>query len=213
MGEYVLRKRDDEEIKVGTCNEMYYMTLPQLFDVKGAVGNVEELIFRVPIKEEKGILVGDFKSSKVNLKLTRIIKDWKEKDIKLFKENQGYVSVQVPLRNSDYGSGLRVGLKCSHGFNEEERNEDGSLRTFYNGKENHVFSMTGVCIRNKEIYFAIECAICGKTFRLDYEEFKDCEMYETDKTYINNIIYDLQFDEENGDKWMKLIDFGKLERM
>lgn len=213
MGEYARRKYDGERIKVGTCNEMYYMTLPQLFDIHGTIGDVEDLIFRLPVKEEKDVLVGDFENHKVNLKLTRIIKDWEEKDIKLFKENKGYVSVQVPLQNSDYGSGLRVGLKCSHGFNEEERNEDGSLRTFYNGKAQHVFSMTGVCIRNKKIYFVIECAICGKNFKLDYEEFKDCKMHGTDKAYINNVIYDLQFDEENGDKWKKLIDFEKLERM
>lgn len=217
MGEYARSKRTDEVVKIGTCNNMYYMTLPQLFDVvdknRMLVGNFEKLIFRLPIEEEKGVFVGEFKNHKVDLKSTRIIKEWADENVELFKAQQGHVSIELPLHNTDYGSGLYVGVKCSHGFNEEERYGDGTLKTFYNGKVSHVFSMTGVLVRNRKLYFEIECAICGKNFYLDYEEFKDCAMYGTNKTFINNVIYNLQFDEYYGAEWKELIDFEKLERM
>jgi hypothetical protein len=66
MGEYAIRKCDGQEVKIGTCASMYYMTFRQWAagDVIGGdtptKKHLNSIDFRLPRPDEENILVGDF---------------------------------------------------------------------------------------------------------------------------------------------------------
>jgi hypothetical protein len=66
MGEYAIRKSDGADIKIGTCESMYYMTFRQWAnkDIFGGDTPTKDVLkhinFRLPRLDEKDIKVGDF---------------------------------------------------------------------------------------------------------------------------------------------------------
>lgn len=66
MGEYATRKRDGERVKIGTCEDMYYMRFDQRHKVRAESSNVDpvkdaaEIRFRFPFPDEDDIEVGAF---------------------------------------------------------------------------------------------------------------------------------------------------------
>lgn len=227
MGEYGIRLSDKEEIKIGTCTGMYYVTLPQIFQFKDKgskscrknyiTNYLNEMSLRLHVLEEKDIKVGDYRDWHVDHKNTRIVLEVTDDDIEFFKENPGTVHIPVPLNNSyDNSSGLYVNVKCMHGYNSEERDENNVLKTYYNGRVGDVFSLDSVMVIDKEIHFVIVCGICGKRFSITYDEFlkstilSGASFGSDQKKYINNTIYNLQFDEKEGKYFKEIIDFDKL---
>ena len=68
MGEYAIRKSDGEEVKIGTCEDMYYLRYEQRGAVRALDGNVDPasddrfaLRFRFPWPDEDDIEVGSDK--------------------------------------------------------------------------------------------------------------------------------------------------------
>lgn len=64
MGEYAKRKKDGVEVKIGTCNELFYLRHDQLSDVEYSYNGLN-CFFRIPNPDEDGIEAGDFKNYKV----------------------------------------------------------------------------------------------------------------------------------------------------
>jgi hypothetical protein len=67
MGEYAIRATDGEEIKIGTCEDMYYLRAEQRHQVRPLSGNVNPgstdalaLRFRFPWPDEDGTQPGEF---------------------------------------------------------------------------------------------------------------------------------------------------------
>lgn len=66
MGEYAIRKCDKQEIKIGTCESMYYMTFAQWARGEVIGGDtphkkiLKHINFRLPRADEQDILPGDF---------------------------------------------------------------------------------------------------------------------------------------------------------
>lgn len=66
MGEYAIRKIDGQEIKIGTCESMYYMTFRQWAEKQVIGGDtpsknlLNAINFRLPRLDERAILPGDF---------------------------------------------------------------------------------------------------------------------------------------------------------
>lgn len=221
MGEYayVIRGGIRKQVKLGTCEQMYHMTLPQLFKTESS-GMLkkcfEELIFRPHVPWEKHIRVGEFEEM-IDKKRTYFCTEWSEEDIALFRQHKGTVNIEVPMRNKPWGtgSGLHVQLECAHGFNEvNDRFDAPKPSTFYNGKVDNVFSLSGIKVRNRKVLFEIECGICCEHFTLDLEEFKKVnfrdENYPEIKEYIIDEIRKLQYDELDGEYWRELIDFTEF---
>ena len=214
MGEYahVIKGGIRKEIKLGTCENMYYLTLPQLFDVSTSgrlVKCLDELVFRPHVPWEKGIRAGEYKDC-IDLKKTRLYADWNDDDIALFRKHKGLVNVAVPMQNSDTNSGLYVQIECAHGFNEVGV-DTREGRTFYNGRNSNVFSLSGVMVRNKKVLFEIQCGICGKHFTIDYSELKGVHMDKDTKDYLIEEIRKMQYDERTGKLWRELIDFTEFD--
>lgn len=65
MGEYATRLSDGEEIKIGTCEDMYYLRWDQVDQVRGAYSltspeTLQAVRFRFPFPDEDGTAPGDF---------------------------------------------------------------------------------------------------------------------------------------------------------
>ena len=67
MGEYARRKSDGQEIKIGTCEDMYYLRADQRHLVAALPGNVNpnsndalSIRFRFPWPDEDGTLPGEY---------------------------------------------------------------------------------------------------------------------------------------------------------
>lgn len=66
MGEYSIRKSDGENIKIGTCENMYYLRADQAHLVQATSGNVDpikdasEIRFRFPWPDEDNVAPGEF---------------------------------------------------------------------------------------------------------------------------------------------------------
>lgn len=71
MGEYAKRRCDGAVIKIGTCEDMYYLRASQVDDVQGIANSVNpsdpvvrhELRFRFPWPDEDGTLPGEYDSA------------------------------------------------------------------------------------------------------------------------------------------------------
>lgn len=66
MGEYATDKQTGEQVKIGTCESMYYLRADQARDVEALAGNVDpiadaaEIRFRFPFPNEDGVQPGHF---------------------------------------------------------------------------------------------------------------------------------------------------------
>ena len=62
MGEYALRKSDRESIKIGTCDDMYYLRYEDQDKVIPESGSDFGNRWRIPFPDEDHILPGDYDS-------------------------------------------------------------------------------------------------------------------------------------------------------
>jgi len=65
MGEYALRKSDDTEIKIGTCEDMYYLRYEDRDKVSKLPNSLDprteyNLRFRLPFPDEDDIKPGEY---------------------------------------------------------------------------------------------------------------------------------------------------------
>ena len=68
MGEYAIRNSDRAEIKIGTCEDMYYLRFEDRHEITGKRGNVnpsrdaecDGLRFRLPFPDEDHLRPGDY---------------------------------------------------------------------------------------------------------------------------------------------------------
>lgn len=61
MGEYARRVQDGQEVKIGTCETLYYLRYDQRKQVDYNFGK-EKWFWRIPTPKEDGILPGDFET-------------------------------------------------------------------------------------------------------------------------------------------------------
>ena len=80
MGEFANRKHDNARIKIGTCEDLYYLrwedrycVTPQRGDVDPA--NESGLRFRLPFPDEDDVLPGNYEDYNRGLRLYRTVKD------------------------------------------------------------------------------------------------------------------------------------------
>lgn len=69
MGEYAFRKSDGEYIKIGTCENMYYIRYEDRFKVTPEENSLDcsvelDLIWRLPFPEEDSLLPGEYEPFK-----------------------------------------------------------------------------------------------------------------------------------------------------
>lgn len=175
MGEYALY--NGEQIKIGTCESMYYLRWDQRHNVIPLPGNVdpikdvESIWFRIPKRDELNIEPGAFEYNgfcgakplqiAINKNNKKLIEELKEIAIK----SPGIYHLRAEK------IGVTANIPCCHGFTTEL-----PKGMHYNGFNPNVLGIEAVGYRDGEAYARIACTACGHTFakvplsELDNEE-------------------------------------------
>ena len=168
MGEYARRKIDGQEVKIGTCNRMYYCRYDQINKINYAY-NSDNLIWRIPNPDEDGTLPGDY-----NYSLLRegVFVPWKLKldTSKLKREDAAILKQTGTIQLSDKRMGLLVNIKCPHGLPlEQDGNTQCSL--VYNGHQN-TLHLCGLKNTPKELTVVFTCASCESIWSTSFNEIE-----------------------------------------
>ena len=171
MGEYA--NYNGQEIKIGTCEDMYYLRFQQRHEVKTLPNSVDltdsevlkELRFRFPFPEEDSIEPGAFESHE---KSARVPDSFHPGDIK-------HRSVQFSARN-----GYLVSLPCP----ESEEGKFFPHKIHRNGHGGSV-RLVAQKIVGFELWAVCRCGGCGSMWRLDKESGLELAQTFTDDAQAN----------------------------
>ena len=105
MGEYALRLSDKREIKIGTCESMYYLRFEDINKIHGA--DTPDLAkykyyFRLPFEDEDAVLPGNYTDAE---RSSRLINGYKPPE-----QNIQQYSIQLK-----HPCGLLINIPCTHG--------------------------------------------------------------------------------------------------
>src|SRR5438132_13372510 len=111
MGEYAIRKSDNQEIKIGTCEDMYYLRLEDLDKITPLPSSIDpireigSLRFRLPFPDEDHLQPGEYEPYNRGERLYCGNEDFTDP-----KTAEEPVLIQLTHK-----SGLLVNLTCYHG--------------------------------------------------------------------------------------------------
>lgn len=178
MGEYAKRKSDGTDIKIGTCEDMFYIrfedrdkvtALPNSIDL-GSAKQVDGLRFRIPFPDEDHLRPGEYDEFNRGLRLYRqcgvgrssYTEDWKDEST---LEDIGTMQLH------HQPSGLLLNVPCYHGLKLPDVVEP--MRAFWNGK-GHAFELSSI----KAVLVdggwlktvpVVRCRFCGHMWRYEWE--------------------------------------------
>ncbi|QIS06773.1 hypothetical protein F5X71_34680 [Nocardia brasiliensis] len=177
MGEYATRISDRQEIKIGTCEDMYYLRYDQRNKVSGgdatgwAARNWDGARFRFPFPSEDTIAPGAFEDYDKGLNISgwEIPSDWPvDHGTVQFTADQGYV----------------VSLPCPEVNPDETFGESryGTLKVHRNGFKGSLFIVQQRLIKDDagctHLVPILRCA-CGSIFNIgtDYVTFESLAVF------------------------------------
>lgn len=147
MGEYA--KYKGEEIKIGTCEDMYYLRYDQAALVRPKRGNTDpvrdraDLRFRFPFPDEDSIEPGQFRDPFRSVRINAPM-DW-----------EGIAHNTIQFRNE---RGLLVNLPCPEGT-------DNPHNIMKNGYPGNIGIKQQRWV-NDQLVVVCECGSCGALFRI-----------------------------------------------
>ena len=175
MGEYAIDKRTGGKVKIGTCENMYYLRLEQINDVIPLAPenvdpkkDIEELYFRLPRKDEDGIEAGDFEycggygAKPIRLYVPETITvDGEQKRNPLYDKHLDDLRAVAQKRKGRlqvrHECGIVVNIPCYHGATLPL--PDGM---FYNGHDPHRLAALAVGVRQGKPWVLVGCRTCGE---------------------------------------------------
>lgn len=162
MGEFALDQTGNE-IKIGTCENMYYLRYEDRFKVRPKPGNINpqtelNLYWRLPFPAEDTVQPGFYEDAFKRVQLPYAFEEMHMKDT---VKNPG--SIQL---HSD-GMGIYVHLTCYHNQQLPESSKD--CRPFFNGKS-PAFSLIAVTNTENGVRFKVSCNGCRTTWLCDIED-------------------------------------------
>ena len=183
MGEYAIRKSDGAEIKIGTCETMYYIRYDDRDKVRALPGNVDlkraheyGLRFRLPLIEEDGLQPGEYSTafpSKIRLSKPFPDPQFPTQASAVNFRIKGAYPGTITLRHEE--SGIQVSFPCYHGQKvpENQGPDDARVRFGVNGAR-HAAELAylkavrvGGCDR---VVPVIRCAHCGDEWAVTWAD-------------------------------------------
>lgn len=168
MGEYALYL-GKEKVKIGTCEDMYYLRHDHINKVVAISGNIDPhktvgLRFRLPFSDEDYIEpVGNYKVFNRMEPLGGFPAD----DL---TDNPGIIQFH-------HESGLLINVPCYHGAKLPTM--DG-VRTFWNGKASWFIGLSAIKNVQRDVLRpVITCRYCRQSWLCDWDDVLD---YVTDET-------------------------------
>ncbi len=155
MGEYALNRKN-EEVKIGTCENMYYLRYEQRYDVKPMPGNVDPvkqahlLHFRLPFPDEDGTPPGEYAD---------------------FSRCQPLGEVKIDLEPGEiiinHKYGLQIKFPCYHGKQLPKAGGDFTVTSF---TAYPYMALVFIKPTPKGVKPVIECLACGSMWLTDWRE-------------------------------------------
>lgn len=178
MGEYA--KYNGRDIKIGTCEDMYYLRFEDRGKVRHISGNVNpavdreaaELRFRLPFLDEDDCGPGNYEEYNRSLRLCdcgkigsklNYCRDFADESL---AEKPGTVQLH-------HESGLLVNVPCYHGIRLPDL---GECKTFWNGKSYSLVlsSLRGVMDNGTlKLLPVVRCRWCDEAWRYDWANIWD----------------------------------------
>jgi len=201
MGEYAKRNSDGQEIKIGTCEDMYYIRYEDRFKVSPLPGNVDissdaaGCRFRLPFPDEDGVLTGEYEKYNRGLRMYRPDPcEWCKGSGKSQFEvdgncrrchgagTYGHSDFTDPEMLEDPGtiqlhhpSGLLLNVPCYHGMKLPE--VTAPMKAFWNGKSwsTELSSLRVLKGENgfNRVVPVVGCVHCGQKWRYEWADVWD----------------------------------------
>jgi len=166
MGEYAVRNSDGEQVKIGTCESMYYLRYEDRAKVSRLENSLDastetNLFWRLPYPDEDNVQIGNYEVYNRGERLCRgegdCCVDFSDPST---IESPGAVQLTHP-------SGLLVSVPCYHGEKLPEGNE---IKAHWNGKS---WSYELAFVKNLEdgtVWPVVHCRHCGRMWRYEWSE-------------------------------------------
>ena len=172
MGEYAHRKIDGKEIKIGTCESMYYCRYDQIGEITYPYMS-DNLYWRIPTPDEDGTLPGEYNYSLlrddvyVPRKLRLDTRKFSDNDISEMKK-KGIIQLREPKM------GLLVNIPCPHGLPMEQFkiNKDNDIISIgYNVHQDTLY-LKGLKNEPNELKVLVECSCCEQMWSFSFNEIE-----------------------------------------
>ena len=182
MGEYAKRKSDGQEIKIGTCESMYYLRYDDrnmVYPLPGSLNPAKEkgLFFRLPFPDEDKFQPGDYQDHNRGLRLYDKNGDFADDTT---ADSPGTIQLK-------HECGLLVNVPCYHGVKLPEASAD--IKTFWNGKSWFLELSSVKLHTDGKLWPVVRCRHCGKLWRYEWTDVmpfvSDAEMKKRLEAYIN----------------------------
>jgi hypothetical protein len=165
MGEYAIRKSDNTEIKIGTCETMYYIRYEDRYNVKTMENNIDcsketGLFWRIPFPDEDNIKIGDYEPY-YRGHLLYLFSGFKAEDA---DKDKGTIQLL-------HKSGLMLNVTCYHG--EKLPKSTAEIKPFWNGRDPNAYELISVKNNPTEIRYVVRCKFCEKMRSFTWDEIKD----------------------------------------
>jgi len=173
MGEYAIRQSDGEQIKIGTCENMYYLRFEDRYKVTKDPHSLDPttttgLYWRLPFPDEDDLRPGDYKDYARGFRLYKTRKpepsgfaghdDFAPSEI---ADNPGIMQ----LHNE---SGLLVNVKCYHGIKLPSESTD--FKVCWNGKSWHTELASIKNCADGTLRPVVHCRFCRHAWSFEWAE-------------------------------------------
>ena len=165
MGEYAIRKKDRQKVKIGVTEDFCYIRYDQINQVKYNYSWLN-CFFRIPTPDEDGTEPGEFEPSLLQND-GRIPWHLLVDESKLSKEDKEDLAKDTSIIQLHHDYGLLVNVQCYHGFDLPKGSKD--ICCFYNGRRDHLM-FAFLKPTEEELLIGIQCAACRKMWSMPYEE-------------------------------------------
>ena len=195
MGEYATRKADGVEIKIGTCETMYYIRWEDQSKVQPKPGSDFGWFWRIPFPDEDSVLPGEYNPYERGLRLYKTEEgppyiNGRPSRITVDFEAENTVDSPGHFQMRHETSGLLMSVPCYHGQKLPAVPED--WRCNWNGK-NHAFELAYIRSTDEGPLFpVVRCRFCGDMWRCDWSEVlpyvQDIELKKRLNKYANAVV-------------------------
>lgn len=173
MGEYAIRKFDNQRIKIGTCASMYYLRYEDRNKVRDedAPKDTLNLYWRLPFPDEDHLRPGEYQD------YCRGIRLYRQGKPDHMGRTFGVEDYANPALADHHGtiqlaheSGLLVNVNCHHGEKLPASGE--GVDVHWNGKS-HSYELSSIKNTAEGVFPVIRCRHCNTKWRMDWADIWD----------------------------------------
>jgi len=206
MGEYAKLKTTGEDVKIGTCENMYYLRFEDRYKVIYDC-SFDGCRFRLPFPDEDKEEIGNYREYERGIDLIPYYDEEMKQTFYFDNIYKKYYEEQKGTIQLHHQSGLLINVSCYHGYQLPDTNNSKDFKVFFNGKTSWSFELSQVKIqlnketKVKELIPIVRCKHCKIPFRADWAsvllhvrktEKEEKELYERLCEYATTTIHNIK---------------------